>query len=228
MKYTKLTPKLINLLQRMKNNPNIKIHQSWASYKYYLKLNRNFIKTGERGSIIQYEKLNFDAFHFLEIFFTKEQDKDYQENIYSLRPDAQLTDEWRLAELGKQRMQKDKELAAKLLCETSKAKKASSYFGSGFYRVEISGVCPFSGSIYAGDTILADITPAIYSTSDKTFEDILRYPKNVEHFDRIKLMLESANVVQTYQEAVCACHSGSICTKACDKGIHHDGCGGQK
>lgn len=44
-------------------------------------------------------------------------------------------------------------------------------------------------------------------------------------FERLVLRLEVTHMAGRFPTTKCHCHSGSVCGDACERGVHHDGCG---
>jgi hypothetical protein len=61
---------------------------------------------------------------------------------------------------------------------------------SGPYTVSFEG---HSGHIYFDGEMVAEISVARYSTSDRNFDDVLKHKENVSHFARIKELLRRVN-----------------------------------
>jgi hypothetical protein len=50
------------------------------------------------------------------------------------------------------------------------------------------------------DEYIAEINPRRYSSRGEGFDDVLRYPENVEHFSRIKELVRLANVAKARED----------------------------
>lgn len=146
---------------------------------------------GEKIKSIRYDWMNC-----LGEFMIKTYRTGYQTYEYRINPDAQFTDTWLQAE----RLRKHNE--TKAIEDAKQAEKerlnkiASDYFNNGNpgpYQVSFDGQWPFGGSILFNGEVIAQISAVHYSTSDKTFDDMMQRSENAPHFEAIKAMLQAAN-----------------------------------
>lgn len=145
------------------------------------------------GSI---KSIRWDSMRSLLPFFIKTYDNSYKNDIYKVKPDAQISDAWLQAETTRLAQVKADAEKAKQAEKEHLNKLASDYFNAnnpGPYQVDFNGQWPFSGSILFNGEPIAQISAVHYSTSDSTFDDMMKRPENKPHFEVIKSMLRLAN-----------------------------------
>jgi hypothetical protein len=189
----RLTPYNINLLQRIQQSSTLMQITCWYGNRLVYDL-----EGMENGKPI-HERIKcdvgYDWHKILKAFFTK----TYSDgtSFYKLRSDAEISTEWMLAELQRQADAKasaEEIRAAEIEVEhqASIAYLNEGTVGSPF-SAELSGAWGFGGSIFFDGEEIARISPARYSTNDKTFSDLLKYSENIELFKRINRMIVAAN-----------------------------------
>lgn len=140
--------------------------------------------------------IRFDWILKLKPFFLKTYDTGYHTDRYTFNPATEISDAWLQAETARLAQAKVDEADAKQAEKERLNRLASDFFNDGNpgpYQVSFDGRWPFGGSILFNGDAIAQISAAHYSTSDKTFEDMIRRPENAPHFEAIKAMLRAAN-----------------------------------
>lgn len=138
--------------------------------------------------------------HELSCFFTPKKSRHYGAYIYTIRPDAEISD----ACLEAENQRRIKEVVAredaKKAAIEAECQRAVEWFGLiGPYTVDFSGQhFTGNGAIMLNDKYLMGFNLMYQSSDYKTFEDMMAHPENIEHYGRIREMLRRANRVDQW------------------------------
>lgn len=180
MSLTKVQKEILTILRDVPNTQIIN-----PSYRAaYLE------KDGTRIKTVTYP--NFNA---IEPYLKPTENERIRNYRFIFDPAAEISNEWPAKKREIENQRREAEKAVKQASVKAEADKAAAWFEcDGPYTVDFSGEhFTGSGTIYAGDEFIANIRLIYQSSSDQTFEAMMKRPENLQHFLNIAEMLRRAN-----------------------------------
>lgn len=167
----------------------IRKHRFSSGFTLYRK--SQYDDYGAKIKVIKYEWMRD-----LKPFFVQTYDKLYNnEEVYTFRPDAEITDAWLTAENQKRIQASVDKRATEKAAILGEQQKATAWFElTGPYTVDFSGdYFTGSGSIYCNGEFITSFGLIYSASGDRTFEAMMKRDKNLQHFLNIAEMLRRAN-----------------------------------
>lgn len=145
---------------------------------------------GDKIKVIKYEWMRD-----LKPFFIQTYDRRYSNEVYTFRPDAEISDAWLTAENQKRIQASIDKREVEKAAILAEQQKATAWFElTGPYTVDFSGDhFGGSGSIYCNGEFITSFGLMHSSSGDQTFEAMMKRDKNLQHFLNIAEMLRRAN-----------------------------------